>query len=183
MDSQLGGGGGYYRVKTYRTVYQSNSLAIGSPIQPATSFPGVAGWVAGLNPILQLSSAQLNWDQAELVNNSLPDEQIRRVKTVKGKMFCGDAHCHKTNKHIDIAKYLNIGKNGRRSTRSAFGWSTGNDVRPLKTTLFTIFYFFFSFFFFSFSIVYFSHRTKECLDQKTNFEKVNKSGQKPRGRH
>ena len=34
----------YYRVKTYPIVYQTNSLVIGSQIQPAISFPG---WVGG----------------------------------------------------------------------------------------------------------------------------------------
>ena len=68
-------------------MYQSNSLAIGCQIQPAISFPGVGGWVAGLNPILQLSSAQLNWDLAELGNFF---DDISKIDGVI-KIFVGQA--------------------------------------------------------------------------------------------
>ena len=73
------------------------------------------------------------------------------------RMFSFWVHIHFLGLHIIIIHIFgNFGTSVRRSSRSAFGRSTGNDVSGHYKRHY--FLFFFLFFFFFFSVVYSSHR-------------------------
>ena len=95
----------------------------------------------------------------------------------KRKLLCWTPCISQEQENRSQRKHL--GTSVRRSSRSAFGRSTGNDV----SGHYKRHYFLFFFLFFSFLLRRLLFSQKECSDQKTYLAKVDGSAPKPRGRH